>query len=167
MLQDVIIRAWIGFFRRVLPGDYDFVRAETAVGVGAVRPKGKFVTVKLISGPDGYSIDQVRQMNEREKLELVSADSYAISVQAYRENALDAMMAIKMQLENPDHIDFLRDQAGISVTVRGAVNDLSQQFDTGFEERFQMDISFAVGWTAQTDIGIIESASIKQEQIDG
>lgn len=162
MIYENLITAWIGVLREILGDDYKVIRAEGAVGKGAVRPAGKFVTIKIIAGPDDYTIDEVQRFNAEDKMELVSAKMFTVSIQAFRDGALDAILRIKAQLENPDYVDYLQNAAHISVTNRGGVTDLSQQFETGFEERFQSDISFAVGFTAQTDIGIIESASVER-----
>ena len=154
MTYDWVITSWVSVIKNILGEDYTVIRAEGAVGAGAVRPDGKFVTVKLISGPNDYTIDEVSRVNVDCNLELVSAKTFTISVQAFREGAMDAILNIKMQLENPEKIEMLEK---ISVTQRGDVTDLSQQFETGFEERFSLDISFAVGFTAPTNIGIIDN----------
>ena len=161
MIYEDLITAWIGFLRQVLP-EHEVIRAEGAVGKGAVRPAGKFVTIKIIAGPNDYTIDETQRINAEDKIELVSAKMLTISIQTFRDGALDAILRIKAQLENPDYVDYLQNTAHISVTNRGGVTDLSQQFETGFDERFQSDISFAVGFTEQTEIGIIESANIER-----
>lgn len=162
-MYEQIMAAWVMAITQIIGDDWTVIRAEAMVGEGAIRPNGPFVTVKLIAGPNDYTIDEVQVFDENNQMELRGAKWFTVSIQAFRETAMNAVMDIKTQLKNPDIIDFLRNNAGISVTNRGGVTDLSQQFETGFEERFQVDISFAAGFTANTTVGIIESANVESE----
>ena len=153
--MDEILNPWISLLERILP-DHIIARAEAMVGDGAVRPSGPFVTVKIISGPNDYTIDEVQTFNSQNILEMFTIKNYILSLQVFRKGALDAITLVKTQLRNPDNVDFLHRQANVAVTNRGGVTDLSQQFATGFEERFQCDISFSKSFTAKTKVGTIE-----------
>lgn len=156
-----MIKTWIAAFKKILGSGWRYVRADTAVNSGAVRPAGKFLSVKIISGPIDYTMDEALDFaGDKTHLEIISAKSFTLSLQAHREGALDAINRIRLGLYDPDIVDFLRNDGKISVTTRGPVTDLSEDLETGFVERWQCDISFAVGMIYKTKIGHIEKAVV-------
>ena len=148
---------WARCIKMILGDDYEVVRSEFFVG--APRPAGKFATIKLISGPSDYTIDE-NLVFKTDGFCLQSAKWFSLSLQTFREGAADAINLVRLKLYDPDIVDFLY-RGHISVTTRGGVTDLSEELEVGWIDRFQCDIDFAMGIEVKTNVGIIENANIE------
>lgn len=95
----------------------------------------------------------------------VSFDAYGES----HEEAYNYMLAWQCALDREDIQEDLRRQ-GIAVWIIGAVADLSQLLNTGYEGRSHMDCTFGFAVNTQSDLGRIEEVpvqgTIKKDQGD-
>ena len=163
---ETLIKAWVGYCRAVLGLEWTVTRAEAVVGSGAVRPPGPYVTLKIISGPNDYSIDDELIFDCNGKGKIFSQKGFVLSVQAFREGHNDALNTIKTQISNPEYAELLKKDGKISVTTRGSVTDISRQLETGYEPRSAMDINFCVRFAFPSEIGTLERV-VGVEQVNG
>lgn len=87
----------------------------------------------------------------------------SVSFNAYgrtHEEAYNYMIAWQCALDREDIQEVLR-SAGIAVWTIGAVADLSQLLNTGYEGRSHMDCTFGFAVNTQSDTGRIEKAPVQ------
>ena len=158
-----IMQGWISVLKNIFPLEYTIVRSDALVGSGAIKPDGKFITLKLITGPGEQTNDEVYFFPDDENfMRMRTAKNFTMSLNFYREDSFDNINLFKIRLYDPVIVDFLKENGKISVTSRGDVVDLSDMLETGFDRRYQMDIGFAVGMEYVTTIGRIEKADVSQ-----
>lgn len=157
------MEGWIAVLNKIFPSEYSIIRSDALVGSGAIKPDGKFITLKLITGPDDQTMDEMLFFPDAENfMKMRTAKNFTMSFNFYREGALDNINLFKLRLFDPEIVDFLKENGKISVNSRGTVVDLSDLLETGFDNRYQMDIGFAVGMEYTTEIGRIEKATVNQ-----
>ena len=118
--------------------------------------------MKIISGPNDLMTSDEFSLNSNEDMRQKTTYSFTISIQAYGEEAMHLVTQIKFETQNPDNINFLREKAGISVTNRGGISDISFERETGFDRRYVLEFDFIAGFTIPINLGIIEKANVTQ-----
>jgi hypothetical protein len=93
------------------------------------------------------------------QIDRVGQRKLTISCNAYGPGAIDLLERAQEALDtNAARAAFA--SAGLAVSDRGEVRDLTKLLETQYEERAQLDVVFALATASSEDAGYIESAEI-------
>ena len=166
-MYETIMTGWISVLKNIFPLDYTIIRSDALVGSGAIKPNGKFITLKLIAGPNDQTNDEMYFFPDNENfMRMRTAKNFTMSFNFYREDALDSINLFRLRLFDPEIVDLLKENGKISVSSRGGVVDLSNMLETGYDRRYQIDIGFAVGMEYVTTIGWVEKVDASMGNIN-
>jgi hypothetical protein len=168
----------------VFPVDYDKLRRAMVVEVQKItgltcimeqpetqdtpRPANPYFSM-LITGPAGKSGDDSKdnvlddQGNPTTGWNSGGVRKMTVGFNAYgrtHEEAYSYMGLLQTSLDLQNVQEDLR-RAGIAVWVIGAVADLSQLLNTGYEGRAHMEVQFGIAMNLSSDLGAIETAVVE------
>lgn len=106
--------------------------------------------------------DELRYDESGHTFFLAAQRGGTISLNMFGAGAVDTLEALRDTLDSPDTIEEFR-AAGFAVIRDGAVNNLTAQFQSGFEERAQFDLEVSNSKVIQTGVGTIEHVSVVGE----
>lgn len=151
--------AWYEFVSQNVAPEVTVVFAEAVTGNPSPRPPKPYVTIKVISGPIATGLDEYR-LNVGGTFDVTGLRKYTVNLQAFGVEAYDILATLQTLIDNREKRAVLTDQADISVVNRGAVTDLSELLETGYESRASLDITFNSSTAIDTEITPIEKAAV-------
>ena len=89
---DKLVTVWVRYCNLVLGDGWVVTQSEAIVGKGAVRPKKPYLTLKIISGPNDYTIDDELIVDSNGFQQIFSQKSFTISIQAFRGRNNDCLL---------------------------------------------------------------------------
>lgn len=129
----------------------------------AERPPLPYVWIDFITAQIAHGSDEITY-KEGNTYEIKGQRSFTASfniVYGFREDAKCQEMSclLHASLRDPVRLEYLRGQ-GLAVWEIGNLTDISQALETGFENRYNFDVTFGVVSTLESDLGYISSTEI-------
>lgn len=156
-----IENAWFDFLRAALPEKWEIIFSEQNDN----RPRLPYLTIKIVSGGGKQTIDsdiRAEKTGDETVHYLVSQRNYALSLQTYGPEGMDALADVLASLDDYDLHEILRG-ADIGGINPGQPADITAILPTKFEERCSLDILFHSSHNKIVNIGTIEKVEIAGE----
>ena len=120
------------------------------------RPAGEYASLKLISGPKRVGYDTTT--NSTPDFIVSGLREFTLSVNLYRDKALERVSALTSGLHNPLIIEAFR-AIGLAHIGESDVRDLTRPVGSRYEKRFQFDVMFRIADNIAVNPGVIEEVN--------
>jgi len=124
------------------------------------RPLPPSISYRMLTLPSSTGSRDSSTYSEAKSLTVISGNrDLTISIKAYGENASQIISNLYNSFEL-ESVQILFQAANMGVRVQNTPQDISQELETGIEERYNMDIIFGVSSIQEEDLGEIAVINI-------
>ena len=158
--REEMLQVWHSFVKSRVD---DWVQVIFADEPGT-RPKNPYVTIKMISGPRALgSFDELLSIANSTKYTVSGMRQFTLNLQGFGTEAIDILDRLQSLLDDPATGLFLRAESDMAIVSKGAVTDITELMETGYEPRASMDIIFNTSRNVEVDPSSIETVAIGGE----